>query len=90
MVVLVGSRDRVDEVGARRCEAVDGVIRADEVGWQKLKERRALALARAGHRPQAATGRRVLVGSEGSTRDKKIATYNLLTKDGGHEKRAYY
>ena len=31
---------------------MDGVSPAGEVDWQKLKEWRALVLARAGHRPQ--------------------------------------
>ena len=52
MVVLVGSRDRVDGVGARRCEAVDGVIRAVEADWQKLEARRAMGVAREWGWPQ--------------------------------------
>ena len=54
----------------------------------KRAEQGGMRAVGAGHRHTA--GSRVLVGEWRSTRDKKIATYNLLTKDGGHEKRAYY
>ena len=46
LLVLVGSRDRVEGVDARRREAVDGVIQAVEADWQKLEARREKGVAR--------------------------------------------